>query len=175
MTDFRYPIGQYEGSRDNSSAQREIWIQEIDELPVKLAEATLGLSEDQLNLPYREGGWTLRQVVHHLADSHMHAYTRFKLALTEEEPEIKPYFEERWSNLPDALTSDIHISLQLLKALHERWVILLRSMGESDYKRTFYHPELKRGISLDYSLGNYAWHGKHHTAHITTLRERLNI
>ncbi|WP_237690813.1 YfiT family bacillithiol transferase [Paenibacillus caui] len=173
--DIRYPIGKFEFEGEIPAAQREKWIAEISEFPGKLKEAVQGLSEEQLDLPYREGGWTVRKVVHHLADSHINSYTRFKLALTEEKPAIKPYFEDRWANLSDALTGDIQISIKLLEALHTRWVILLNSLNEVDFKKQFYHPESGQSISLDYNLGFYAWHGNHHIAHITALRERLNI
>ncbi|WP_276575597.1 YfiT family bacillithiol transferase [Paenibacillus sp. YPG26] len=173
--DLRYPIGTFAFEGEISQAQRTEWIQDIDELPVKLREAVQGLSQDQLNLPYRDGGWTIRQVVHHVADSHMNSYIRFKLALTEENPAIKPYYEDRWAALTDSLTGDIELSLSLLEPLHRRWVILLNAMGEADYRREFYHPESKKLSRLDYSLGVYAWHGKHHTAHITALRDRLGL
>jgi hypothetical protein len=173
--DIRYPIGKFEFDGETSSTQRDIWIIEIDELPMELNEAVRGLTEEQLNLSYRDGGWTLRQVVHHLADSHMNSYTRFKLALTEDTPTIKPYFEDRWAELQDSIKADIKISMMLLEALHKRWVILLKSLNEYDYKRQFYHPESQKMIRLDYNLGLYAWHGKHHIAHITTLRNTLKI
>lgn len=175
MVDLRYPIGQFAYEGDISSLQREAWIKDIRELPERLQAAIQGLTEAELDLPYREGGWTVRQVVHHVADSHMNAYTRFKLALTEENPTIKPYFEDRWANLQDSLSGDIHISLLLLKSLHERWVIVLESIQDDDYKRQFYHPGSKETVGLDYCLGTYAWHGQHHTAHITSLRDRLEI
>ena len=173
--DRRYPIGKYEYIGEISSAQREVWINEIEELPAVLKEAVKGLTEEQLDLAYREGGWTLRQVVHHLADSHMNSFMRFKLALTEDTPAIKPYDEERWAELHDSANTDINLSIMLLEALHKRWVILLRSMAESDYKKQFYHPAAQKMIGLDENLGIYAWHGKHHAAHITTLRNSMNI
>lgn len=173
--DRRYPIGKYEHVDVISSSQKEVWISEIEELPTILKEAVKGLTEEQLDLEYREGGWTLRQVVHHLADSHMNSLIRFKLALTEDEPTIKPYFEDRWAKLEDSVNTDINLSLMLLDALHKKWVILLRSMTESDYKRQFYHPGSQIMIRLDNALGMYAWHGKHHVAHITTLRNLINI
>lgn len=173
--DRRYPIGQYEHVGEISSAQREVWITEIEELPVKLREAVKGLTEEQLELQYREGGWKLRQVVHHVADSHMNSYIRFKLALTEDTPTIKPYYEDRWAELQDTVNADINLSLLLLEALHKKWAILLRAMIDSDYKKQFYHPESHLKTELDYALGLYAWHGKHHVAHITTLRNEMNI
>ena len=173
--DVRYPIGTYTLEGQVTPHQRNIWIEEIEELPEKLREAVTGLTENQLDLSYREGGWALRQVVHHVADSHMNSFIRFKLALTEELPTIKPYFEDRWAELSDSKYVDAQLSLSLLDGLHKRWTILLRSMEESDFLKQFYHPESKQTVHLDYNLGLYAWHGKHHTAQITTLRHTLNI
>ncbi len=173
--DLKYPIGKFDYVGEISAAQRDLWIKEIDELPTKLKEAVKGLTEEQLNLTYREGGWTLRQVVHHIADSHMNSFTRFKLALTEDTPAIKPYYEDRWAELSDSLKTDIQLSILLIEALHKRWVILLKSLDDSDFSRAFYHPETQKTFRLDYNLGIYAWHGKHHVAHITTLRKTLNI
>jgi len=158
-----------------SSSQREIWISEIEQLPMKLNEAVRGLSEEQLNLVYREGGWTLRQVVHHIADSHMNSFIRFKLALTEDTPTIKPYYEDRWAELQDSVNTDVKLSIILIEALHRRWVILLKSLNDSDFRRQFHHPESLKMVRLDYNVGLYAWHGNHHVAHITTLRDTLNI
>jgi hypothetical protein len=127
----------------------------------------------QLDTPYRPGGWTVRQVVHHLPDSHLHAYTRIKLALTEEEPTIKPYEEARWAELPDARTGPIDPSLALLESLHQRWLLLLRQLRPSDFERRFRHPEHNRMFALDETIALYAWHGRHHVAHITSLRQRM--
>lgn len=173
--DKRYPIGKFEHIGEISHSQRDIWITEIDEFPLKLKEAVKDLSEDQLDIVYREGGWTLRQVVHHLADSHMNSLIRFKLALTEETPTIKPYYEDRWAELQDSISTDIDLSIRFLEALHKKWVILLKSLTESDFQKQFFHPDSQKVIGLDYNLGLYAWHGKHHIAHITTLRNTLNI
>lgn len=173
--DKRYPIGRFEYDEMGSSSQRAAWINEIEILPIILKEAVIGLTEEQLDMEYREGGWKLRQVVHHLADSHMNSYIRFKLALTEDTPTIKPYYEERWANLHDSVNTDIHPSIMLIEALHTKWINLLRTMSESDYKKQFYHPESQALITLDYNLGLYAWHGKHHVAQITTLRKSMNI
>jgi uncharacterized damage-inducible protein DinB len=134
--------------------------------------AVAGLSDQQLNTPYRPEGWTVRQVVHHVPESHMHSYVRFKLAITEEEPTIKPYYEDRWALLDDANQAPIELSLNLLSALHERWVWFLRSLKEVDFERTFRHPDLGT-VSLDKNLALYAWHGRHHVAQITSLRERM--
>lgn len=174
--DYRYPIGKYEYFEERFSSLREVWINEIEELPIILKEAVKDLTEEQLDLEYREGGWKLRQVVHHLADSHMNSYIRFKLALTEETPPtIKPYYEDRWAKLHDSVSTDINPSIVLIEALHKKWVNLLRSMTESDYKKQFYHPESQTLIGLDYNLGLYAWHGKHHVAQITILRNSMDI
>jgi len=141
-------------------------------LPGDLRAAVSGLSDAQFDTPYREGGWTVRQVVHHVPESHMNAYIRFKLALTEEQPQIKPYKEAAWANLPDNNITPIEVSLQLLAALHSRWVDVLQTMRPSDFGRTLYHPE--RGVvTLDRMLAMYAWHSAHHLAHITSLRERM--
>ncbi|MFC7677404.1 YfiT family bacillithiol transferase [Paenibacillus sp. GCM10028914] len=173
--DRRFPIGKFEYVGTISKQLRDIWIKEIDEMPVKLREAVKDLSDEQLDLVYREGGWTLRQVVHHLADSHMNSFIRFKLALTEDAPTIKPYREDCWAELHDSVNTDINLSLLLLEALHKKWVVLLASMTASDFEKQFYHPESLEPIRLDYNLGLYAWHGKHHIAQITTLRNSLNI
>ena len=131
-----------------------------------------GLSQEKLNTPYRPGGWTVRQVVHHLPDSHLNSYVRFKLALTEDEPTIKPYYEDRWAELQEAKTAPIELSLALLDSLHKRWVLMLRSMKSEDWKRTFRHPDLGV-VSLEKNVALYSWHGRHHVAHITSLRERM--
>jgi uncharacterized damage-inducible protein DinB len=134
--------------------------------------AVQGLSDEQLNTPYRPEGWTVRQVVHHVPESHLNSYIRFKLAITEDEPTIKPYFEDRWAKLDDANTAPVELSLNLLDALHERWVWFLRSLKEGDFQRTFRHPEMGT-VSLDKNIALYAWHGRHHVAHVTSLRERM--
>jgi hypothetical protein len=131
------------------------------------------LTEAQFDTPYRPGGWTVRQVVHHVPDSHLNAYLRFKLALTEENPTIKPYEEARWAELPDTAGTQIGVSLVMLEALHRRWVNLLRSMSEEQWGRTYFHPDQNKSLRLDGVLAMYSWHGKHHTAHITGLRERM--
>lgn len=169
-TDLRYPIGKFKKTEGVTDAQRTALIAAIAEAPAKLRAAATGLSEEQLDTPYRPGGWTVRQVVHHVPDSHMNSLVRFKLALTENEPTIKPYDEARWAELGDAKGA-IEPSLALLESLHERWVALLKSLSASDWQRTFRHPE--RGtMTLEETLQLYAWHGRHHVAHITSLRER---
>lgn len=170
--DLRYPIGKFRLEAAVTDRRREDWIAEIAAAPNQVRAAIAGLAPWQLDTPYRPEGWTVRQVVHHLPDSHLNAYTRFKLALTEETPTIKPYEEARWAELPDGRTGPPEVSLMLLDALHARWVYLLRAMAPNDYRRAFLHPEQGRTIGLDWVLGMYAWHGRHHVAHITSLRAR---
>jgi len=134
--------------------------------------AVTGLTEEQVDSPYRPGGWTVRQVVHHVPESHLNSYTRFKLAITEDEPTIKPYFEDRWAELDDARQAPIALSLDLLDALHGRWIWFLRSLKQEDFQRTFRHPEIGV-VSIDKNIALYAWHGQHHVAHITSLRKRM--
>jgi uncharacterized damage-inducible protein DinB len=172
-TDPRYPIGKFQPVPNISQQDRTAFIADIAEAPERLRAVLDGLSESQLDTPYREGGWTVRQVVHHLFDSHLNAYVRFKLALTEDGPTIKAYSESLWAELPDARTAPAEISTALLDNLHRRWVLMMRAMSESQWKRTFRHPE--RGVmSLETTLGLYAWHCRHHVAHITELRKRNN-
>jgi hypothetical protein len=173
MTDLRYPIGPFAVAGEITAERRNGWITEIAEAPAHLRAAVQGLTDEQLDTPYRPGGWTVRQVVHHVPDSHLNAYVRFKLALTEDSPTIKPYEEARWAELPDTAGTVAGVSLMLLEALHRRWVVLLRSMDEAQWSRAFFHPELGKLVRLDYVLAMYAWHGKHHVAHITTLRDRM--
>jgi hypothetical protein len=173
MEDLRYPIGQfrYEGEPDHH--RREQWIEEIAAAPANLRAVVAGLAPYQLDTPYREGGWTVRQVVHHLPDSHLNAYTRIKLALTEEVPVIKPYEEARWAELPDGRAAPVDLSLNLLESLHHRWVLLLRQLTPADFRRRFVHPQHGRPIELQETLALYAWHGRHHVAHIASLRRRM--
>ena len=167
MLDLRYPIGPFTLPEFTTAEQRRAWIEEIARTPGELRAAVSGLSQQQLDTPYRPGGWTVRQVAHHVPDSHMNAFIRFKLALTEDQPAIKPYDEARWALLADAALP-VEPSLDLLAALHIRWVVLLESMSERDYQRTFRHPE--SGVwRLDQYLAQYAWHGRHHVAHIKSL------
>ena len=169
--DLRYPSGQFERPETITELQRRTFIETIAEAPVHLASAVAGLSPAQLDTPYRPGGWTVRQLAHHVPDSHMNAYVRFKLALTEDEPTIKPYEEARWAELGDTTTTPVETSLALLENLHERWVALLRSLTPADWSRKFRHPAL--GVmSLDQTLAVYSWHSLHHVAHITALRDR---
>ena len=173
MTDLRYPVGKFEPEPELSDTSRQNLIRQITEAPARLREAVKGLTEEQLDTPYRPGGWTVRQVVHHIPDSHMNAYIRFKLAMTEEQPPVKPYREALWAELVDGKSSPIEPSLTLLESLHQRWTVFLRSMATVDFARTVNHPE--NGImTLDRILQLYAWHGRHHVAHITSLRDRMN-
>lgn len=173
MEDLRYPIGKFE-PRPFTVAQLEEWILDIKYLPNLLENAVLNLDEHQLETPYRPDGWTVKQVVHHVADSHMNAYIRFKLGLTEFNPVIKPYDEAAWALLSDTNNLPINLSLTLLFALHTRWVEVLKHISKAEWEKTVYHPEQKKEITLWNLLGLYSWHGRHHTMHITNLRERDN-
>ncbi|KGR84934.1 YfiT family bacillithiol transferase [Lysinibacillus odysseyi] len=168
--DMKYPIGTFQFDGEMTSNVTEQWINEIEELPTLLREAVKDLNNDLLDTPYRSGGWTVRQVIHHLADSHMNAYIRFKLALTEENPVIKPYNETNWAELSD-YKLPIDISLTLLETLHKRWTNLLRSLTPADMKKTFIHPDSGE-VSVGKNIGIYAWHGRHHLAHINSLSNR---
>ena len=171
MTDLRYPIGKFKYEGPPTPEQREELLLHIQQTPGHMRAAVNGLSIQQLDTPYRPDGWTMRQVVHHVPDSHMNAYVRFKLALTEDEPTIKPYAEDRWARLADTQVTPVEVSLELLDSLHDRWVRLLRSFQPEDWKRTFRHPDLGL-VPLEKNLALYAWHGRHHVAHVTSLRER---
>jgi len=171
MSDLSYPIGKFHFAGPLPEEQKRKAIDDIAAVPANLRSAVAGLSEARLDTPYRPGGWTVRQVVHHVPDSHMNAYIRFKLALTEDEPTIKPYEQQLWAELADTKATPIEVSLAMIESLHERWVNLLRSLTPEDWKRTFRHPELGL-VSLEKNLALYAWHGKHHVAHITELRKR---
>src|SRR3954463_1534090 len=170
MPDPRFPIGKFHYEGAPSADQRQNFIAEIEQAPAAIRAAVQGLSPQQLDTPYRDGGWNVRQVVHHVPESHMNAYIRFKLALTEDEPTIKPYAEDRWAKLADVQVTPVEISLSLLDSLHERWVRLLRVMKDQEWKRAFRHPELGV-VPLDKSLALYSWHGRHHVAHVTELRK----
>ncbi len=171
MSDLSYPIGKFHFEGTLIDDQKKALIGEIAEVPAKLRAAVKGLSEAQLDTPYRPGGWTVRQVTHHVPDSHMNAYVRFKLALTESEPAIKAYEQQLWAELPDTEETPIEVSLAMLDSLHDRWVRLLRSITPEQWKRTFRHPELGL-VTLERNLALYAWHGKHHVAHVAELRKR---
>jgi uncharacterized damage-inducible protein DinB len=169
MADLRYPIGKFSFPASTTNEQRREWIRELAEAPARLRAAVAGVGRERIDTPYRPGGWTVRQVVHHLADSHMNSYVRLKLALTEDTPTVKTYDEALWATLPDVAATPVETSLVLLEALHARWVTLLESMQEEDFSRAFQHPELGL-ISLEQNLALYAWHGKHHVAHILSVR-----
>lgn len=169
--ELRYPIGRFTPPAESTPELRAAYIEAIRSLPRQLREAVAGLNDAQLDTPYREGGWTVRQVVHHLGDSHANAFIRLKLALTEDWPAIKPYDQAAWARLPDSLMP-IATSLVFIEALHTRWTALLKAMRELDFQRGYNHPETGRQ-NLAAVLALYAWHGRHHTAHITGLRQRL--
>ncbi len=170
--DLRYPIGKFSYEGPANTEQRLQHFKNIAETPTRLREAVYGLTPAQSDTPYRPDGWTVRQVAHHIPDSHLNAYIRFKLALTESEPVIKPYDEARWAELADTRNTPIEVSVMLLDSLHQRWTVLLQSMKPADFALKFRHPE--RGVmTLDETLALYSWHGRHHVAHITALRERM--
>jgi hypothetical protein len=172
-TDLQYPVGRFTRPTSVlSTADRKRMIDEVAAAPAALQAAVKGLGAAQLDTPYRPGGWMVRQVVHHLADSHMNAYCRFKLALTEDVPTIKPYDETKWAEMPDGRSALVEESLTLLEALHTRWVFLLRAMAPADFERKLAHPEWDAPLSLDHMLALYSWHGRHHVAHVTQLRAR---
>ncbi|MGD6879634.1 YfiT family bacillithiol transferase [Bacillus infantis] len=168
--DLKYPIGNFQFDGEITNSVTRDWIDEIENLPRLLRDAVKDLDDKQLDTPYRPGGWTVRQVIHHLADSHMNAYVRFKLALTETKPVIKPYDETKWAELSD-YKLPIDISLTLLEALHKRWTDLLRSLSPADLEKTFIHPDSGE-VTVGKNIGIYAWHGRHHLAHITSLCDR---
>jgi hypothetical protein len=171
MSDLRYPIGKFHYEGPPSDEQKNKFIDDIAATPANLRAAVQGLSAQQLDTPYRPEGWTVCQLAHHVPDSHLNAYVRFKLALTEDEPTIKPYAEDKWAKLADTAATPVEVSLTLLDSLHTRWVLLLRSLKEDDWKRTFRHPEMGL-MPLEKNLALYAWHGRHHVAHITSLRQQ---
>jgi len=172
MTDPRYPTGRFVPDANPTPETRARHIEAISGLPPRMRRAVAGLSDQQFNTPYREGGWTVRKVVHHVPDSHLNAYIRFKWAVTEDNPTIKAYDEAVWAELKDSQLTPIDVSLAMLEALHARWVVLLRSLKPQDFQRKFVHPE-SGPHDVDWLLSLYAWHGNHHVAHITGLRERM--
>jgi hypothetical protein len=171
--DLRYPIGRFTRPKSLSAKERDEAINAIAGAPALMRAAVKGLTREQLDTPYRPGGWTVRQVVHHVPDSHMNAYCRIKLGLTEDTPTIKPYDEAKWAELADSKSPLVEESLALLEALHARWVVLLRQMKPADFERTITHPEWDAPLSLDTVVALYAWHGRHHAAHVTSLRKRM--
>lgn len=172
MSDPRYPIGKFTPVPALTAAERATCIEQVAAAPGLFRRAVTGLTPAQLDTPYRDGGWTVRQVAHHVPDSHMNAYLRFKFGLTEEAPAIKTYEEKDWARTPEVAATPVEVSLALLDALHARWVVLLRAMTPEQFARTIKHPEWGTP-SLDSMLALYAWHGRHHTAHVTSLRERM--
>ena len=174
LNELKYPIGEF---RKPSTITKEIlktWISDIASFPNRLSNEVLTLSDEQLDTPYRPDGWTIRQVVHHCADSHMNSLTRFKLTLTEDKPTIKPYYEERWAELADSKHMPIEPSLKMIEGIHERWSVLLNKLLESDYSKIFIHPEHGKEFRIDENMGIYAWHCNHHLAHITETKKRNN-
>ncbi len=172
MDDPRYPVGPFEAPTAVLSPERRVsLVDEIERTPAALRATLSGLGDDQLDTPYRPGGWTLRQVAHHVADSHMNAYIRFRFALTEDEPTIKPYDEARWAELHEARTAPVEVSVALLESLHRRFVLLLRALSPAEWARPFRHPDHGRK-DLDWMLAMYAWHGRHHTGHVSALRKQ---
>jgi uncharacterized damage-inducible protein DinB len=170
--DPRYPVGKFQRDVEPTPERRREWIDAIAETPARFRAAVQGLSDEQLDTPYRDGGWTVRQLAHHVPDSHMNALIRFKLGLTEDNPLIKTYDEARWAELEDVRATPVETSLRTLELLHERWVNLLRSMTDEQWARTIQHPEWGP-MRLEVMLALYAWHGRHHVAHVTSLRERM--
>ncbi len=169
--DLRFPIGKFDKDFEFSSELKRQFIDEIAALPDKLKDAVKDLSEEQIETPYRPGGWTVRQTIHHVADSHLNSFCRFKLALTEDNPTIRPYFEDRWAETADAKNFPLEHSQKIIEGVHARWTTLLNSMTDADFQRKLVHPETGEW-TLGKMLGLYAWHGRHHTAHITGLRHR---
>ncbi len=171
MEELRYPTGKFTPKESHTSEEIAGYISRIEALPAKVEKAIQGLSNEQLDTPYRDGGWTVRQVVHHLSDSHVNAYIRIKWMLTEETPTIKAYNEKAWAETPET-KADPSLSLQLLKTLHAKWIILARQLSPKDLQKQFFHPDTQKHVRMDNLLGTYAWHGEHHLAHITGLKER---
>ncbi len=174
LEQLKYPIGKHVIPEQITVDDRERFIRDLELLPEQIKSAVINLNTEQLDTPYRPQGWTIRQVVHHLPDSHLNSYIRFKWTLTEDQPLIKAYDEKSWAELPDSENAPIEISLSLLQAIHTRWVWLLRNLRHEDWNKSFKHPESNKLISLDVNLSLYSWHGKHHLAHIRSLIDRQN-
>ncbi len=172
MEDLRYPVGRFSYPSPASESDLRLWLSQMADAPALLRDAVRGLSTGQLDTPYRPEGWTVRQVVHHVADSHMNSYVRFRLALTEDEPVIKPYDETLWAQLSDAHSAPVELSLDLLASLHQRWMLLLNSLGAAELARAFRHPAMGL-VTLEKNVALYAWHGRRHVAHITSLKSRM--
>lgn len=171
IDEARYPVGKYIPEA-YSEEQKIKWLRDIEFLPQDIEIAIQQFDEHQLDTPYREGGWTVKQLVHHVADSHMNAYIRFKLGISEENPSVKPYLEKEWANMKDVFDVPVNVSVTLLHALHKRWLSFLKGISEEQFQRTVYHGEQKREMTLWFMLGLYAWHCRHHLAHITTLKQQ---
>ena len=171
MNDPRYPIGKYQ-AKDFAEDQKKTWLDDIRRLPAELENSIQNLDAAQLQSPYRDGGWTIHQLVHHVADSHMNAYIRFKLGLTEQMPMVKSYEEKLWAELPDVRILPVNISITLLYALHTRWYEAIKNLSETEWSRTVIYPSTQKETTLWYLLGMYAWHGRHHVAHIRSFREK---
>jgi len=163
---LKYPIGKYSWPENIDQGIIKEWIHDISQLPSDLRTVTVGLSDDDLSRTYRPGSWNVRQIIHHIADSHMNSFVRYKWALTEDNPEIKAYFEAKWAELPDSTEAPIDLSIDFIESLHKKWAFLLNNMTTEQWDLTFRHPETGREISLKWNLGLYAWHGNHHLAHI---------
>ncbi len=173
MEEYRFPVGKYEPAHEISDADIDDYIRVLKDFPGRLKNVVDSWTDDMLDTPYRLGGWTVRQLINHLSDSHMNSYIRFKLALTEDNPVIKPYNEAKWAELQDSFTIDIKPALRILKGLHQRWVYELKALTNREFERTFVHPEQQRSITLRESLAFYAWHCSHHLAHIENLKKRM--
>lgn len=171
MENLRYPIGRFQMPENFSKEKINHWIQEIQDAPAQYRDLVNGWTDEQLDTPYRPEGWTIRQLIHHVADSHMNSYIRFKWTLTEYEPTIKAYDEKLWAELPEAKTATVVVSLGLIESLHARWCLMLKNLSEADWKKIFIHPESGKSISLETMVALYAWHSKHHIAHIAGLKE----
>lgn len=169
---FRFPLGKFQYPQSIDDVNIPAHIEIIAALPKKLREATVSLDDEQLDTAYRAGGWTIRQVVHHIADSHLNSYCRFKLAMSEDNPVIKPYLEDKWAEFEDAKSAPVFHSLNMIDAVHGRWVIFMKSLSRKDFERTFFHPEQHRSIFLFQALNMYSWHSNHHLAHINELKKR---
>lgn len=172
LNQLKYPIGLFDAPGEITTQQVKEWIDELEVLPSKLIQLVQHLNEEQLETPYRPGGWTIRQTIHHIGDSHTNSYVRFKWTLTEEQPVIKAYFEDRWGNLEDSKTAPISISLKYLDALHTKWCYFLRQLSEKELKQSFIHPETNESVVLDWNIGNYVWHGEHHYMHIYNIMKK---
>ena len=168
---LQYPIGKFRAPEIINPIQLRLYIQDIEDFPKLLSAEVEKMKEKEMDIPYRQGGWTARQVIHHCADSHMNSFIRFKLALTEENPVIKAYHENLWAESTDYLEMPVKASLSILEGLHARWVCLLKSLTEKELKRTFYHPEMQKAIPLDRTIALYSWHCRHHLAHVQSIRK----